>query len=73
MLISFVGVFFAIIFIETQPTAVGVLAGVLAAAGSVFAIASLVAAQKHQEVERAWFAIGLLVLAFVPVIAVNAF
>jgi hypothetical protein len=67
------GFLFAIITIQTQPTAVGVFGGVPAAAASAFAIASLVAKKKYQEVERAWLAIGLLALAIVLVIVVSAF
>lgn len=72
-MISAGGLIFAIIVIETQPTAVAALVSAPAVAGSVLAIASLVAVKKYHEIERAWLAIGLFAFAIVLVVAINVF
>lgn len=69
--IGLAGLFFAIFVIQTQPTWVGVVAGVSAVAAASFAVASLVAKQKHQAVERMWLAVGLIAASVTLTIVVS--
>lgn len=71
--VTVAGAFFAVFVIQTQSTVVGVIGGISAVAGSVFAVASLVAKRRQHAVERAWFAVGLAAFSVLLVIAVNVF
>lgn len=69
--IGLAGLFFAVFVIQTQPTWVGVVGGLTAVAAASFAVASLVAKQKHHAVERAWFAAGLIAASVTLTIVVS--
>jgi hypothetical protein len=71
--IGFAGVFFAVFVIQTQATAVGVVGGISAVAGSGFAVASVVARERRHAVERTWLAVGLAAFSVVLVVLVNVF
>lgn len=70
-LVAIGGVIFAISVIVNHPMVVGMLGGVPAVVASGCAVASLVATTRRQAVERAWLAIGLLVLSVVLVVLVD--
>jgi peptidoglycan/LPS O-acetylase OafA/YrhL len=70
-LIAAAGLIFAISVIVNNPMVVGILGGVPTFAASGFAVGSLVAVKRHQAVERAWLAVGLLAFGVVLVILVN--
>lgn len=70
-LIAGAGLIFAISVIVNNSTVVGILGGIPAFAASGFAVGSLVAAKRHQAVERAWLAVGLFAFGVVLVILVN--
>jgi hypothetical protein len=69
--IGIAGLFFAVFVIQTQSTWVGVVGGVSAVAGSIFALASLVAKQKRQAVERTWLAFGLGAVSVIVVVVAD--